>query len=103
MKQNKSLTIPCKFNKCLLYPACKYKTVISCKILFNWMIRKGNTIKTWLYITKTLPKIHSLKVDRIWFNAKYIWPEKFYDKHIWPEKLYINKNTIFYIGKGIQS
>ena len=53
--------IPCKRNKCLLYPACRYKSIIYCEILFSYVqsLYKGRIDKVshsnmWLDINKNL-------------------------------------------------
>lgn len=70
--------LPCITTKCILYPACKHKAVISCELLFNWLIRQGHSNETWVYINKFLTEIYTLIADRSWFDNNYEWPEKYY-------------------------
>jgi hypothetical protein len=68
--------IPCIKNKCILYPVCKSKTYIECKILSNWL-NKEPTFSLYILrkriIAQHLPKLNELRAGNInhnWFTDK---------------------------------
>jgi hypothetical protein len=71
--------IPCKLNKCLLYPACKHKTTIKCPDLREYYHKLDSNIigkiivailefdsaqayerKIWKKINETLPNLKTI-------------------------------------------
>jgi len=54
--------IPCKANKCILYPICINKEVIFCRTLNKWLNEQGkySTI-TWEYIEKYLKNVKLIR------------------------------------------
>ena len=71
--------IPCKSNKCLLYPVCRYKTIIYCKDLISYItsLYKGKLTKEdhgnmWLDLNKQFP----------YLNRVYPEPKKYFKLEI---------------------
>ena len=53
--------IPCIKNKCILYPVCKNKEVVSCDILTDWLkLGEGSVIYRWSLVYKTFTNTHTL-------------------------------------------
>jgi len=58
--------IPCKSNKCLLYPVCKNKEEVVCEELrlYYWNIKRGTlhieSVEVWKIINKDLPQLQMI-------------------------------------------
>lgn len=67
--------LPCKINKCILYPTCRNKKVIDCEELrqmyYELKYRKGlNILETWEILNETLPKMLTVQGPML-FNYQY--------------------------------
>lgn len=66
MKREAILTIPCKQNKCILYPICISKFEIECDFLSSYYGKMSNETydsedeKAWNEIEKILPKLQEI-------------------------------------------
>ena len=67
--------IPCKENKCLLYPACQNKTTIDCGVLNEYHYDTFHRLSVdqayaaaledaWDHIHKHFPNVTSIRTDR---------------------------------------
>ena len=69
--------IPCRKNKCILLPVCRYKTNISCDELESYFVmlmrvRKFNFNKSFDVITETIPYLHRMEGNgRVFFNIQH--------------------------------
>ena len=76
--------LPCKKDKCLLYPACKHKEMIDCKLLRDYYkyYREERRVKAktvWKAINITLPYAQSI-VGPI--NKTHNAPQYYYQRNI---------------------
>lgn len=55
--------LPCKADKCLVYPSCKSKKVIYCLPLFMWVGYQGHTDDTWDYMKQYLTNVKKIKFE----------------------------------------
>lgn len=63
--------IPCKRNKCVLYPVCLNKETIKCddlNVYADHLIQAYGRDKLWQYLKPHLPKI-----NRVTFYTKQHW------------------------------
>jgi hypothetical protein len=58
--------VPCKANKCLLYPVCKNKQEVECEELreYYWNLKRGTlhieALEIWAIINKVLPRLQMI-------------------------------------------
>jgi len=70
--------IPCKANKCILYPACINKEEIYCSELYGWITKYGVEYKiNWIYLRKYFKNVDAIKEPdkmNVGYNAHTRFP-----------------------------
>ena len=54
------IKLPCKENKCILYPSCMHRERIKCIMLLDWISNVGHNRKTWVYMKKHLKGVRTI-------------------------------------------
>lgn len=69
--------IPCKENKCILYPVCRYKEEIECNDLYRWLRFDKSDAHTfyknkyrWLRMQDCLPYIDSVSHENVTVTSR---------------------------------
>jgi len=60
--------IPCIKDKCILLPVCKYKPIVACPELFDWISDRRTRDGLMRFIRKTLPDTMIVRKNNFWCN-----------------------------------
>ncbi len=60
--------IPCKTEKCLIYPICVNKTIVHCGHLYYWFELEGASKEVWEFLNKYFTEAKVLTYANQWYN-----------------------------------